>query len=77
MTRTRTRAKSRPKTRTHLSIDNALLEHAMRFFKTESKSDAVNEALAFVARSIAFEEEVAFAKAGGYDDLIHPPEDPA
>lgn len=63
------------RTRTSLSIDSALLANAMRFFETESRSEAVNQALAFVARAVAFEEEVAFAKAGGYDALIQSEDD--
>ena len=65
-----TRPGTRTKTRATLSIDSALLEHAMQFFDTESKSDAVNQALAFVARSAAFDELVAIAKAGAFDSLI-------
>lgn len=77
MTRTGAGTRKRAKTRTHLSVDSALLEHAMQFFETESKSDAVNEALAFFARAIAFDEMVAIAKAGAFDSLIQSEDDSA
>jgi hypothetical protein len=39
---------------------------------TKTPDDTVHEALARVVRVAAFEREVEFAKAGGYDDLLDP-----
>ncbi len=59
-------------TRSSVEADDDLLARASKAFGTETNEDTVKEALALAVRMTAFEAEVAFAKAGGYDDLLDP-----
>jgi Arc/MetJ family transcription regulator len=55
-----------------IDVDDNLLAKASEALGIPSKRDTVHEALARVVRTAAFEREVEFAKAGGYDDLLDP-----
>ncbi len=55
-----------------VDVDTDLLAKATKELGTKSPDGTVNEALARVVRVAAFEREVEFAKAGGYDDLLDP-----
>jgi Arc/MetJ family transcription regulator len=59
-------------TKRTIDVNDDLLAKASEVLETNSPDGTVNEALARVVRVAAFEREVEFAKAGGYDDLLDP-----
>jgi Arc/MetJ family transcription regulator len=59
-------------TKTLIDIDDTLLAKAAEALGTTTKKDTVNAALARVARIAATEDLIAFARAGGFDDLLDP-----
>jgi len=59
-------------TKRTFNVDDDLLAKATEELGTKTPDDTVHEALARVVRVAAFEREVEFAKAGGYDDLLDP-----
>lgn len=59
-------------TKSLINVDDDLLAKATEELGTDTHEDTVHEALARVVRVAAFERQVEFAKAGGFDDLLDP-----
>ena len=58
--------------KTLIDIDEELLERVAATLGTRTKKDTVTLALELVLRAAAFDDAVAFARAGGLDDASDP-----